>query len=75
MKDLKAAKLRLKSFLLCLGFRYTGKDDWNAAHLRYLASVTCSTPAEQIGESFCAEGDRELDRPAVIRFIACGGIL
>lgn len=48
MKDLKAAKLRLKSFLLRLGIQYTGKSDWNEAHLRYLASVSCPTPAQKI---------------------------
>jgi len=31
--NLKAAKLRLKSFLLRLGFNYTGKANWNDAHL------------------------------------------
>ena len=45
---LKAAKLRLKSFLLRLGLHYTGRADWNAAHLRYLAKVVCPTPAQQI---------------------------
>lgn len=45
---LKAAKLRLKSFLLRLGLHYQGRADWNAAHLRYLASVVCPTPAQQI---------------------------
>ncbi len=45
--DLKAAKLRLKSFLLRLGIRYEGKADWNQAHLRYLSRVVCPTPAQQ----------------------------
>jgi transposase len=48
MCNLKAAKLRLKSFLLRLGFNYTGKANWNDAHLRYLAKVVCPTPAQQI---------------------------
>ncbi|MBI2890051.1 MAG: IS110 family transposase, partial [Nitrospirae bacterium] len=48
MRNLKAAKLRLKSFLLRLGFNYTGKASWNDAHLRYLAKVVCPTPAQQI---------------------------
>jgi transposase len=48
MRDLKAAKQRLKSFLLRLGFNYTGKANWNDAHLRYLAKVVCPTPAQQI---------------------------
>jgi len=45
---LKAAKLRLKSFLLRLGLHYTGRADWNQAHRRYLARVVCPTPAQQI---------------------------
>jgi transposase len=45
---LKAAKLRLKSFLLRLGFNYVGRADWNDAHRRYLAQIVCPTPAQQI---------------------------
>jgi transposase len=45
---LKAAKLRLKSFLLRLGLNYSGRADWNDAHRRYLAKVVCPTPAQQI---------------------------
>jgi transposase len=45
---LKAARLRLKSFLLRLGLNYSGKANWNDAHLRYLAKVVCPTPAQQI---------------------------
>jgi transposase len=45
---LKAAKYRLKSFLLRLGLHYTGKATWNDAHLRYLSRVVCPTPAQQI---------------------------
>jgi len=48
MAGLKAAKFRLQSFLLRLGLHYTGKANWNAAHLRYLAKVVCPTPAQQI---------------------------
>jgi transposase len=48
LQDLKAAKLRLKSFLLRLGITYVGKANWNEAHLRYLARVVCPTPAQQI---------------------------
>ena len=48
VKDLKAAKLRLKSFLLRLGLHYVGRADWNDAHQRYLARVVCPTPAQQI---------------------------
>jgi transposase len=45
---LKAAKLRLKSFLLRLGLHYTGRATWTDAHRRYLARVVCPTPAQQI---------------------------
>ena len=46
--DLKASKFRLTSFLLRLDIRYSGKADWNDAHLRYLARVVCPTPAQQV---------------------------
>jgi len=46
--DLKAAKFRLQAFLLRLGLHYTGRANWNASHLRYLAKVVCPTPAHQI---------------------------
>jgi transposase len=45
---LKAAKQRLKSFLLRLGLHYTGRATWGDAHRRYLASVVCPTPTQQI---------------------------
>jgi transposase len=45
---LKAAKRRLKSFLLRLGLSDSGRADWNDAHRRYLARVVCPTPAQQI---------------------------
>ncbi len=45
---LKAAKLRLQSFLLRLGLNYVGRADWNDAHRRYLAKVVCPTPVQQI---------------------------
>jgi len=45
---LRAAKLRLKSFLLRLGLNYTGRANWSGAHRRYLAKVACPTPTQQI---------------------------
>ncbi len=48
LTDLKAAKMRLKSFLLRHDIRYSGRANWNCAHLRYLAEVVCATPAQQI---------------------------
>jgi transposase len=60
---LKAAKLRLKSFLLRLGLHYVGRADWNAAHRRYLAKVVCPTAPQQIvfQESIRAV-DEQVDR-------------
>ena len=55
---LKAAKLRLKSFLLRLGLNHVGRADWNDAHRRYLAKVVCPTPAQQI---VFQEGVRAVD--------------
>jgi transposase len=48
MRDLKAAKYRLKALLLRQDIRYTGRANWNAAHLRWLSEVVCATPAQQI---------------------------
>jgi transposase len=48
LRDLKAAKLRLKAFLLRQGIYYTGRATWTPAHLRWLAEVVCPTTAQQI---------------------------
>jgi transposase len=48
IRDLKAAKFRLKAFLLRHDIRYTGRATWGPAHLRWLAEVVCPTPAQQI---------------------------
>ena len=48
LRSLKAAKLRLKAFLLRLGLHYVGRADWTNAHRRSLAKVVCPTPAQQI---------------------------
>jgi transposase len=48
LKDLKAAKMRLKAFLLRQDIRYEGRANGTAAHLRWLADVVCPTPAQQI---------------------------
>jgi len=48
VRDQRAAKHRLKSLLLRLDIRYSGRADWNRAHLRWLATVVCPTPAQQI---------------------------
>ena len=48
MLDQKAARQRLKSFLLRHGIRYEGRANWNEAHLRWLTQVIMPTPAQQI---------------------------
>jgi transposase len=48
IRDLKAAKFRLKAFLLRQDIRYTGRATWGPAHLRWLSEVVCATPAQQI---------------------------
>ena len=48
LQDLKAAKLRLKAFLLRHDIRYTGRATWSPAHLRWLSAVVCPTPAQHI---------------------------
>jgi len=48
LQDLKAAKFRLKAFLLRHDIRYTGRATWGPAHLRWLSEVVCPTPAQQI---------------------------
>ena len=48
LHDLKAAKYRLKAFLLRHDIRYTGRATWGPAHLRWLSEVVCPTPAQQI---------------------------
>ena len=48
LKDIKAAKARLKAFLLRQDIRYGGRATWGPAHLRWLAEVVCPTPAQQI---------------------------
>jgi transposase len=48
IRDLNAAKVRLKAFLLRQDIRYTGRATWGPAHLRWLAEVVCPTPAQQL---------------------------
>src|SRR5919198_4215311 len=48
LRDLKAAKLRRKAFLLRHDIRYTGRANWSPAHLRWLSAVVCPTPAQQM---------------------------
>jgi transposase len=48
LRDLKAAKFRLKAFSLRHDSRYTGRATWGPAHLRRLREVGCPTPAQHI---------------------------
>src|SRR2546427_6166572 len=48
LRDLKAAKLRRKAFVLRHDIRSTGRANWSPAHLRWLSEVICPTPAQQI---------------------------
>ena len=48
LRDRKAAKLRLKAFLLRHDIRSTGRATWSPSHLRWLSEVVCPTPAQQI---------------------------
>jgi len=48
LRDLKAAKLRRKAFVLRHDIRSTGRANWSPAHLRWLSEVVCPTPAQQI---------------------------
>ena len=46
--DLSRAKQRLNSFLLRLGFKYTGKSRWTPAHMRYLRELSMPTDYQKI---------------------------
>jgi transposase len=48
IRDLNAAKYRLKAFLRRQDLRATGQAHWRPAHRRGLAAVVCPTPAPQI---------------------------
>lgn len=48
IRDLKAAKNRLKAFLLRQDIRYAGRAHWGPAHLRWLREVVGPTPAQQL---------------------------
>jgi transposase len=48
IRDLKAAKFRLKAFLLRHDMRSTGRATWGPAPLRWLSEVVCATPAQHI---------------------------
>ena len=43
--DSRRCRLRLKSFLLRHGYRYQGKANWSAPHMRYLRELVLPHPA------------------------------
>src|SRR3989442_9906449 len=48
LPDLNAARFRLKAFLLRNDLRYSGRANWSAEHVRWLARLVLPTPAQQI---------------------------
>jgi transposase len=48
VKDQRAARFRLKAFLLRHGYKYSGKSSWTPAHLRYLRELVLPNPAHKI---------------------------
>jgi transposase len=48
IRDRKAAKFRLKAFLLRHDIRSTGRATWGPAPLRWLSEVVCPTPAQHM---------------------------
>lgn len=63
--ELVRAKQRLKSFLLCHGYRYSGKADWSEAHQRYLRGLTLSLPAHKAVLEECIQAfDQGVSRVA-----------
>jgi transposase len=48
LRDLQAAKLRLKAFFLRHDSRSTGRANWSPAPLRWRSEVVCPTPAQQL---------------------------
>lgn len=48
LRDLQAAKLRLKAFWRRHASRSTGRANWRPAHLRWRSEGVCPTPAQQL---------------------------
>lgn len=48
IQDLNSSRFRLKGFLLRHDVRYTGRANWGPAHLRWLGTVSCPSPVQQI---------------------------
>ena len=48
VEDTRRCKSQLKALLLRNGYRYTGKANWSAAHLRYLRELVMAHPAQKM---------------------------
>lgn len=48
IKATRTARQRLSAFVLRHGFRYSGRNAWTTAHLRWLADIKMPHPAQQI---------------------------
>src|SRR5438132_770355 len=48
VKDLRAARFRLKAFLLRHGYKYSGQSSWTPAHMRYLRELVLPAAAHKI---------------------------
>jgi transposase len=48
LRELQAATLRLKAFVLRHAIRSTGRAHWSPAHLRWLSEGGCPTPAQHM---------------------------
>jgi transposase len=60
LRELNAAKFRLKACLLRHDSRSPGRAPWGPAHLRWLSAVVCPTPTPQI---VCQEDVRAVNEP------------
>ncbi|MFP4899743.1 IS110 family transposase [Paraburkholderia sp. BR14261] len=47
-EDLKAARCRLKSFLLAHGVHYLGRPNWGPTHRRWLSTFSCDSAWQQL---------------------------
>lgn len=47
-QELARTKKQLKSFLLRNGYRYSGKANWSAAHMRYLRELVMAHPSQKL---------------------------
>ena len=66
--DLARSKQRLNSFLLRIGFNYSGKTKWTSAHMRYLRHLTVPHDVHKIVlEDYIQAIDSCMERVALLR--------